>query len=120
MRGTAVPGHEDDGSLVNAGLFPYGREGVGKAVGLNSEASQVRVENKFHLYTLKAMNLNGKLVSNLPNLFFNFSQESTCVYDDLGRKKLALTMGQCHRQDVFRVSQTQKDLQRVVRRRGFS
>jgi hypothetical protein len=66
------------------------------------------------------MNLNGKLVSNLPNLFFNFSQESTCVYDDLGRKKLALRLGQYDRQDVFRMSQTDKDLQRIVRRRGFS
>ncbi|HEV3302909.1 MAG TPA: hypothetical protein VG055_24880, partial [Planctomycetaceae bacterium] len=100
--------------------FPYGREGVGEAVGVDSEAPQVRVEDKFDLYTLKAMNLNGKLVSNLPNLFFNFSQESTCVYDDLGRKKLALRLGQCHRQDVFRMSQTDNNLQRIVRRRGFS
>src|SRR5271165_2489208 len=120
MRGTTVPGHEDDGSLVNAGFSRYGREGVGEAAGVDSEAPQVRVEDKFHLYTLKAMNLNGKLVSNLPNLFFNFSQESTCIYDDLGRKKLTLRLGRCHRQDVFRMSQTNKDLMRIVRRRGFS
>src|SRR5580692_8925100 len=120
MRGMTVPGHEDDGALVNAGLFPYGREGVREAVGVDSEAPQVRVEDKFHLYALEAMNLNGKLVSNLPNLFFNFSQESTCVYDDLGRKKLALRLGQCDRQDVFRMGQTGKDLRRIVRRRSFS
>ena len=119
MRGMTVPGHEDDGGLVNARLFPYGRESLGEAVGVDSQAPQVRVEDKFHLYALKAMNLNGKLVSNLPNLFFNFSQDSTCVYDDLGRKKLALRLGQRDRQDVFRMGQTGKDLQRIVRRRGF-
>src|ERR1700726_3998288 len=120
MRGMAVPGHKDDGSLVNAGLFPYGKEGVGEAVGVDSEAPQVRLEDKFHLYTLKAVHLDGKLVSNLPNLLFNFSQEPTCVYDHLGRKKLALGMGQCSRQDVSRMSQTEKDLQRIARRRGVS
>src|ERR1700722_10360823 len=120
MRGMAVPGHEDDGSLVNAGLFAYGREGVREAVGVDREAPQVRVEDKFHLYPLKAVNLNGELVSNLPNLFFNFSQQSACIDNDLGRKKLPLRLGQGDRQDVFRMSQTDQNLQRIVRRRGFS
>lgn len=116
----AVPGHEDDGSLINAGLFAYGREGVGKAVGVDREAPQVRVEDEFYLYTLQAVNLNGKLAPNLPNLSFNFSQDSTCVYNDLGRKKLALGLGQGHREDVFRMSQTDQNLQRITGRRGFS
>jgi hypothetical protein len=116
----SVPGHEDDGSLVNAGLFAYGREGLGESVGVDREAPQVCVEDKFHLYTLKAVNLNGELVSNLPNLFFNFSQESTCVDNDLGRKQLALRLGQGYGQDVFRMSQTGKNLQRIIRRRGFT
>src|ERR1700730_11748064 len=118
MRGMTVPGDEDNRSLVNAGLFPYRKEGVGEAVGVDSEAPQIRLEDKFHLYALKAMNLDGKLISNLPNLLLNFSQEPTCVYDHLGRKKLTLRLGQGNRQDVSRMSQTDKDLQRIVRRRG--